>query len=406
MVQSIPTPILKARAVVSLTDSMQTVTKAGTDCILALANDPGAITVHGGSNADLMASCGVAIDGGLDQNANGTANGGITFNGSKSKVNIEALVVAAKTANCPDGGVHCQQFNSTAALTQVATNTPTPNPYHSQVVALFQTAPPLGAQTVAITKAGSGYTNGTCRFTVAGGTYYGTTSSPTIFTATISGGKVTAIGSVTDPGAYATLPSSPVSTTDTCGGSGATFTLAEGCYNWNGSQSTLIANRKYCTINVTGSINFPTGNYWIAGGCFCVAGNGNVTSDVAGVTFFLTDGEGTQSTTYATVSITGTPTLGLCAPGTDCGTTCTNNAGPSSCMLFVQNPAAPASTGLSTPANTVNTFNGTASSTVSGLIYMSTQTYESTGTSKIGRCVCVIADYFDIGGTPSFSDGC
>jgi hypothetical protein len=75
-------------------------------------------------------------------------------------------------------------------------------------------------------------------------------------------------------------------------------------------------------------------------------------------------------------------------------------------MLFVQNPAAPASTGLSTPANTVNMFNGTASSTLSGLIYMSTQTYQNTGTSKIGGCVGVISDYFDIGGTPSFSDGC
>jgi hypothetical protein len=426
LVQSIPTPTLKARAIVSLRVSTQTVTKSGTDCILALANDPQAVLVHGGSNADLTADCGVAIDGGLDQNPGTPIQGGITFNGSKSKVNILGLVVAAKSANCPDGGVHCQQYGSTAALTNVITGMPTQDPYAAEVAHMFQAGgvgvAPLGVQTggVAVKSPGSGYTNGTCTFTVSGGTYYGTTSTPATFTAIINkNGTVGSIGSITDPGAYSVFPTSPVSATSTCGGSGATFSLTEGCFTWN---STAIAGRKYCSISVSGSLKFPAGNYYIAGGdnsCkgFCIPGNGSVISDVAGVTFFLTSGEGTGTYgtgSYATVSITGNPTLNLCAPGTNCGKNCTNNAGPASCMLFVQNPAATQSTSLGQPSgtggnlspNTVNSFNGTQNSTLSGLIYLPNQTYQNQGTAKIGGCVGVIAKYFDIGGTPSFSDGC
>src|SRR5215831_2574044 len=191
VVKSIPHPTLLARSIVSLYEGSKTTTIKGTDCILALANDPQAIRIHG--NGDPSAQCGLAIDGGLTQNAGTPIQGGITFNGANAKINVNALVVAAATANCPDGGAHCQKYNSTAALTNVVKNTPTPDPYASQITALFQTTP-LGVQTggVAIKTAGSGYTNGTCIFTVPGGTYYDTTvSSPVKFTATISGGKVT-----------------------------------------------------------------------------------------------------------------------------------------------------------------------------------------------------------------------
>jgi Flp pilus assembly protein TadG len=410
LVKAIPTPTLMARAVVSMQSAL--LYKAGTDCILALANDPQAIRVHG--NGDPSAQCGLAIDGGLAQNPGTPVQGGITFNGANAKVNINGLVVAAATANCPDGGAHCQQYNSTAALTNVVKNTATPDPYASQITALFQTTP-LGVQTggVAIKTQGSGYNNGKCTFTVTGGTYYTTTSSPATFTATISGGKVTAIVSVTNPGAYATFPTSPVSATDTCGGSGATFTLTEGCFTWNG---TPIAGRKYCSINLlgAGTINFPAGNYWIAGGdgnCagFCESSaQATVTSDVAGVTFFLTNGDGANSlgsSSYAIVSIT-SGNVSLCAPGTGCSTTCSNSAGPTSCMLFIQNPAATTSTSLDSPGATVNSFAGNGSRTLSGLIYLPKQSFVETGNGPILGCVAVIAKYFDIGGTPTFADGC
>jgi Flp pilus assembly protein TadG len=424
IVQAIPTPTLIARAIVSMHESTVTTTTNGADCILALANATNAVQVEGGG--DLVAKCGVSIDGGLDQNPGSPVLGGITYNGTNAKAEVTTLVVSANTpysTQCPVGsqGAHCLLYDSNhpngGSTTQLPTsdffsNTATQDPYASAVATLFQTAPPAGVQTggVAIKTAGSGYTNGTCTFTVTGGTYYNTTSSPATFTATVSGGKVTAIGTVSDPGAYSVFPTSPVSATDTCGGSGATFTLTEGCFTWNG---TPIAGRKYCSIFMHGQDkpNFPAGNYWIAGGdgnCigFCTSGsNVVVTSDVAGVTFFLTNGDGANSlgaSSYAQVSIQ-SGTVNLCSPGTNCGTACSNNAGPTSCMLFIQNPNATLSTGLKTVNNL---FNGNGKNTLSGLVYLPKQTFSTTGTSTIGGCFGVIAYYVDIGGTPEFSNGC
>jgi hypothetical protein len=235
-------------------------------------------------------------------------------------------------------------------------------------------------------------------------------------------GKVTTPIVVTDPGAYTVFPTGSVSVTPgTGGGSGATFTLTEGCFTWSG---TPIAGRKYCSISINGgSTNFPAGKYYIAGGdstpCvgFCVSGNNtNVTSDDAGVTFFLTNGEGAGTfgtSSYATISIQ-SGTVSLCAPGTNTGnttctganpgTTCNNAIG--SCMLFVQNPAAPASTGQSTPPATINSFAGNGTRTLSGLIYLPKQTFALNGSGPLLGCVGIIAKYIDVGGTPTFSNGC
>jgi hypothetical protein len=374
------------------------------------------VLVHG--NGDLIARCGISIDGGRDQNVNGTPLGGITFSGANSKANISALIVAANSAACPDGGAHCQQFGSLTALpaSAVHTNTPTQDPYAS----LTYPTPPLGVQTGGVVRVaqGSGYTpaNGTCTFTVVGGT----NTFPAKFMATVSGGKVTTIVSVTDPGAYTVFPTNPVSTTSNCGGgSGATFTLTEGCFTWNNAP---IAGRKYCSISPSGTINFPTGNYFIAGGdnsgCvgFCMMGNNiHATSDAAGITFYLTNGDGANSrgaNTYAQVSFSGfgnSTTLALCAPGTNCGTGCTG-----SCLLFVQGaPAAvlgahpvPESTSQSIPATTVNNFSGNGNSTLSGLVYLPKQTFVNQGNSQITGCFGVVAKYIDVGGTPSFTNGC
>jgi hypothetical protein len=397
----IPEPTIKARAIVSIASLTQTVTNPGTDCVLALANDSSAVLVHG--TGDLKANCGIAVDGGLDQNPGTPVLGGITFNGAPSMVNITNLTVAAASTNCP--GSHCYLYNPSTSLlpaSAVKTSTPTADPLTGVA---FPTVP-LGVNSVIIKATGSGYTNGTQTFTVVSGT-----GTPAQFTATVSGGKVTAIVAVTDPGAYTVMPTSPaIATPNTGGGSGATFTLTEGCFTWNG---TPIAGRKYCSINLNGAgtTNFPAGSYYIAGGdanCvgFCVSSNNaHVTSNAAGVTFYLTHGEGSGTfgtSSYAYINIR-SGTVSLCAPGTNCGTTC---ASGSKCILFFQDRNATASTGPATPSNTDNTFAGNGNGTYSGLIYLPNQTFDTLGTSSVGGCVGVIAKYVDVGGTPTFSNGC
>jgi Flp pilus assembly protein TadG len=411
---------LYARAVVSAASSMITIPgESGKDCILALAPDIQAVLVHG-NNADLRGNCGVAIDGG--------STGGITFNGAGAKVNIWQLNVAASSAACPSSGVsQCQQYCTPTPpattctgplLTNVTVNHPTSDPYAS----LTYPTPPLGVQTSGVvrTAAGSGYTPGLRTFTIVGGT-----GTPAKFTATVAStgslkGQVPTTITVIDPGAYAVFPTGTVvSTADDGMGSGATFTLTEGCFTWT---NTPIAGRKYCSIKPTGTINFPTGSYYIAGGdnsgCagWCMSGNNHhVTSDAAGVTFYLTNGDGTNSrgaSFYATVNISGfgnSSTLALCAPGTNCGTGCSGT-----CLLFVQGaPAAvlaahpiPQSTSQGTPTTTANSFSGNGASTMSGLIYLPKQTFQTQGNSTIGGCFGVVAKYVDVGGTPTFSNGC
>ena len=407
---SIVEPDIRARAVVSISSQTETRATPGNDCILALANDSAAVTVTG--NGDLEANCGVSVDGGLDQNANGTPKGGITFNGNPSRVHITNLTVAAASTGCPS--FHCFLYNPPTTLltgSAIKTSTPTPDPLAGVA---FPTVP-LGVQTggVAITAQGSGYTNGTRTFTVQGGT-----GTPAKFTATVFGGKVTAIISVIDPGAYTVFPTSPVAATpDTGSGSGATFNLTEGCFTWNG---TAIAGRKYCSINLNGagSTNFPAGSYYVAGGdngCvgFCVSSkNATVTSDPAGVTFYLTHGEGSGTfgtNSYAHINIT-SGNIKLCAPGTTsgaaCDTTSTTCAAGSSCVLFFQDRNATASTSNGAPANTVNTFAGNGTRVFAGLMYLPKQTFWIAGNSTIGGCLGVIANYVEVGGTPTFSNGC
>jgi hypothetical protein len=248
---------------------------------------------------------------------------------------------------------------------------------------------------------------------------------------TVSGGKITQVLGVFDPGVYNNVPGTATAASDTTGGStnnpgsGATFKLTEGCFTWPGASVggiawKPIAGRKYCSIKLSGqqTVNFPAGNYWIAGGdgtCagFCMSGSNAVaTSDVAGVTFFLTNGEGATANSLPTVSIQGGQ-VNLCSPGTNCGTTCTNAAGPASCMLFVQNPLAPCiqantcvSTGAKSPGTTNNLFNGGGNNAMAGLLYLPKQTFTTAGVASIGNCFGVIAKYVDIGGTPIFQNGC
>src|SRR5215470_4410302 len=438
VVQSIPTPTLRARAIVSMNQWSQTTTTAGADCILSLANATNSVTVEGGG--DLVAKCGVAIDGGLDQNHSTPVIGGITFNGSGAKAEVASLTIAGsytESAECNTNAQHCYLWNatqsppagtgSTTVLPAVdfLPNTATQDPYAATVAAMFQTggigAPPEGVASITLNQPGSGYTNGTRLFQLQN---TGNTTAPAEVVVTVTGGKVTAVLGVFDPGVYTNVPGASVAASDitngtTNPGSGANFKLTEGCFTFPGIAVgsvawTPIPGRKYCSIFNHGQqhINFPTGNYYIAGGdsnCIglCQSGNNAVmTSDVAGVTFFLTNGEGSGTygvNSYAQVSIQ-SGTVNFCSPGTNCGTTCTNSTS-TSCMLFIQNPAAPGG-----PPTTIkaynNIVNGNGKNTLAGLVYLPKQTFNTVATSSIGGSFGVIAYFVDIGGTPVFSNGC
>jgi hypothetical protein len=439
-VQSISSiaPILKARAIVSLTESQTTTTTKGADCILSLANATNSITVEGGG--DLVAKCGVAIDGGLDQNHTTPVIGGITFNGSGAKAEVASLTMAGnytENQECNTNAQHCYLWSATQSppngtgsttvlpAADFQAHTATQDPYAAAVAAMFQSGgigiPPQGVASVTLNQAGSGYTNGTRIFQLQN---TGNTAAPAEVVVTVSGGKVTAILGVFDPGVYTNVPGAAVAaldvtngTTNPGPGSGANFKLTEGCFTFPGTSVGGVAwkpipGRKYCSIFNHGqaTINFPAGNYYIAGGdsnCIglCQSGNNAVmTSDVAGVTFFLTNGEGTGTygvNSYAQISIQ-SGTVNFCSPGTSCGTTCTNST-TTSCMLFIQNPAAPLSTTLKSINNIVN---GNGKNTLAGLVYLPKQTFNTVGTSSIGGCFGVIAYFVDIGGTPTFSNGC
>jgi hypothetical protein len=75
-------------------------------------------------------------------------------------------------------------------------------------------------------------------------------------------------------------------------------------------------------------------------------------------------------------------------------------------MLFIQDPAATASTSDGTPTNTNNTFSGNGHRVLSGLVYLSKQTFSESGNGPIDGCFGLIAKWVDVGGTPTFANGC
>jgi Putative Flp pilus-assembly TadE/G-like len=397
-------PNIGASAAVSL--ATQTITTGGGGCVLALANAANAIQVRG--NGNIQANCGISADGGRDQNVSGTPLGSLSLAGNAA-IHVSLLTVAASTAPCP--GPKCFEFSPSTTLlpaSAIAKNTPT------QAPAVTFPAVPSGVASVAVQSAAGGYTKSSTRtFTVVGGTF----TFAAKFTATIGNtGNIATIVAVIDPGAYTVMPTNPVNVTADDGkGNGAKFTLTEGCFAWP-AGGTPLPGRKYCSINLNGSgtTNFPAGSYYIAGGdanCmgFCVSSaNATVTSNSAGVTFYLTSGEGAGTfgtSSYARVSMS-SGSVSLCAPGTSCGTTCTG-----SCLLFLQNPNATITTSLDSggapaPSNTLNTFAGNGSRTLSGLMDFPNQTVTLQGNGAVQGCVGIVAKFIDVAGTPTFSNGC
>jgi hypothetical protein len=68
-------------------------------------------------------------------------------------------------------------------------------------------------------------------------------------------------------------------------------------------------------------------------------------------------------------------------------------------MLFIQKNS-------TLPASTVNDFSGGSNSIFSGVVYLPTETFRTGGTSSVGGCIGVVADFVLVQGTPTFSDGC
>jgi Flp pilus assembly protein TadG len=446
LVQSIPTPTLKARAIVSVVLKVTNNTPQGNSCILTLANDRNAIQVRG--NGDIHANCGLLIDGGRDQNSrtpnfnstplcsDGTTPpcAGLTLSGSDAMVHISNLTVAASTtgpagSSCPDPN-RCFLYNpSTTVLptSQIFANVATPDPFANRI---FTKPAGVVVTGVALVGGGSGYTNGTRTFTVSGGTF----SAPAKFTATVSNsGVLTGIPVLIDPGAYTTLPSNPVLVTADDGkGSGAKFTLTSGNCFPGASFANLpapVPGRAYCSIPATKTVNFPTGIYYVEGGdasCigFCVnTGNITVTSDPAGVSFVLTNTAG--GTTYAQFTVSGNNTLNLTAPasninadGSSCPTACANTTFG---MIIFQDRNAPITTALgsggavtssnASAGSTLNSLAGCGNNqtcrTLSGSLYLPNQTLNFSGNGTVqGTCFGLVSKYLDDAGTPIFQNGC
>ena len=446
VIKPIPTPTLVARSVVNIIFDITTTPPQGSSCILALANNRNAIQVRG--NGDIHANCGLLIDGGRDRNArtpnlnsapncsDGTAPpcGGLTLAGSNAMVHITNLTTAASTAgpanqSCPDP-TRCFLYNpSTTALptSAIFTNTATPDPYAGRIF-----TKPAGVVVTAVAvvsgKTGSGYTNGIRTFTVQGGT-----GIPAKFSAIVTGGRISSVPALIDPGANTTLPTAPILVmADDGKGSGANVTLTTGNCLPGASFAALptpIPGRAYCSMPVTKTLNFPTGIYYAEGGdatCmgFCITtGNISVTSAAAGVTFVLTNTAG--GTTYAQFTVSGNNTTNLIAPtndinadGTPCSSACANTT---SGMIIFQDRNAPTTTALSSSGgvtssnsaagSTLNSLSGCGNNqtcrALSGTLYVPNQTLNFSGNGIVqGTCFGLVSKYLDDAGTPTFQNGC
>jgi Flp pilus assembly protein TadG len=447
-VQAIPTPTLKARAIVSVVLTLSIQTPQGNSCILALANDRNAIQVRG--NGDIYANCGLLIDGGRGQNArtptitssplcsDGTTPpcAGLTLSGNNAMVHISNLTVAASTAG-PTGSTcldppplnpppndPCFLYNpSTTVLpsSKIFKNTATPDPFAGRI---FTKPTGVVVTGVTIAKGGNNYTNGTRTFTVTGGT-----GIPAQFTATVNNSSVvTGAPVIVDPGA-GTPPANPVSATADDGkGSGATFNLMTA--NCVPGATSWLPGRAYCSINASvgakGHLNFSTGIYYIEGGetgCvgLCISA-GTYTSDSAGLTFVLTNTA--NGSNYAQYSIAGDNTVTFTAPpnninadGSACSTSCANTTWG---MIIFQDRNAPITTALgsggavtsSNPAagSTLNSMSGCGGNTcrtLSGSIYLPNQTANFSGNGQVqGTCFGLVSKYLDDAGVPIFQNGC
>lgn len=105
---------------------------------------------------------------------------------------------------------------------------------------------PEKAASATVAAGGTGYTNGDT-LTLAGGTFV----QAATFTATVSGGVVTAVTPV-NPGAYTTTPSNAASTT---GGTGSGCTLNVTYSNWFGASAYRLGIRAYMGVSLDAGLH-------------------------------------------------------------------------------------------------------------------------------------------------------
>jgi hypothetical protein len=191
----------------------------------------------------------------------------------------------------------------------------------------------------------------------------------------------------TYPNGHLTLTKAPTTgaaaTQDPYAGASHTMPSLATCL---AATSTPMPGNCYKGISLTGSHTFIEGVYYVAGTGtigstqFAISGNGMVTA-AGGVTIVLFNG--------ADVSITGTPTVTLSAP----------TSGTWQGILFWQDKA---STPLCPGGSTCSTITGTATTTLTGALYLPQDNFSFSGNSG-STCTVLIANTVSFQGTPAMS---
>lgn len=146
-----------------------------------------------------------------------------------------------------------------------------------------------------------------------------------------------------------------------------------GPVNVNPNGSATVSPGCYRGMDIKGTVTFSPGIYYIDGGTVSFGSQAVVSG--AGVTFILTSTSAASNpSSIATISMNGGASVNLTA------TTSGTYAG----ILFYQDPRANFASG--------NTFNGNASSTYQGAIYMPRQEIQFSGTSGMNtNCLQIVA---------------
>ena len=204
----------------------------------------------------------------------------------------------------------------------------------------------------AVTAQGSTQATVPCLFAVGG------VQLSTGVTLTACSAPITQAPSLSDPYAGLTLPTVP----GTCNANDNGATLSPGCYRGMSINGTTVLN---------------PGVYIINGGTLKLNGNANLSG--SGVTFYLTGG--------ASISMNGNAVVNLTAP----------TSGAYAGMLFIDNPASAGSI----------TFNGSASSHMTGTLYFPTQSVTYSGNfSGANGCTYIVANTVEWTGNATFSSDC
>jgi hypothetical protein len=254
----------------------------------------------------------------------------------------------------------------------------------------------------------SGNPTTTQTVSVVGGVGYNNNlSCATAFVPTTNCPK-TSQGAATDPYASVVMPTPPggmptppTGCTPAVPGEQAGNTYAHNPNN--GLPWAIPANTVWCngvTFTSDAVVNLAAGTYWVYGGTLVISGAAILNG--TGVTIVLT-GKSTDgyNPPFANVNFTAGGHVNLSAP----------TSGATSGIVFFEDRAAPSnpspSPNLSCPAVGCSQFDGGATMTVTGAIYMPTQQINFTnGITTGSACLQVIADTLVFNGGAEFQNNC